>query len=135
MYPDGSERWNFIRQYNLDEALDTALEYLTKKPVVEPLAAERSFTDNALSLIKTAKSIAIAANGLLRDSASQSIIVAANCLATAAISLADTAQHLVKSSAREVEDAEKTLVFDAEEFGGDDMLADAKDKGEIKMEE
>ena len=55
-----------------------------------------------------------------------------------AISLADTAQHLVKISAREVEDVEKTLVYDeldVKEFGGDDILTDGKDKGEIKNEE
>ena len=113
------------------------LESLANKPA-EPLATERSLTDNALSLIKTAESVAVAANGLLRDPASQSIIVAANCLTTVAISLADTAQHLVKISAREVEDVEKTLVYDeldVKEFGGDDILTDGKDKGEIKNEE
>jgi hypothetical protein len=61
--------------------------------------------------------------------------VAANCLATAAISLADTTQHLIKILSGDVEDTEKTLVYEELEVKGCKEDTDEKDEGKIKIEE
>lgn len=141
VYPNGKEKWNFISQYELDQALDTALGSLVKESAESHASAKRSLSDEACSLINRAESIAVAAKGLLgSSSASQSLLVAASSLASAAMSLADAAQSLIEKS--DVNDLDDTLVYDErnEEYdskGCRDVLTNVKDVGvaKIKAEE
>ncbi|KAF8317814.1 hypothetical protein F5887DRAFT_1088624 [Amanita rubescens] len=113
VYPNGKESWNFISQYELDQALDVALKSLSAQPP-EPLAAERSLSNQARALVRRAELITATAKRLLTSGPlSQPHVIAAGSLAAAAISLADAALSLTEKL--DVSEVDKTLVDDNNE--------------------
>ncbi|KAF8330489.1 hypothetical protein F5887DRAFT_1081656 [Amanita rubescens] len=138
VYPNGKEKWNFISEYKLDQALDAALGSLIKKSTESHTNAKRSLSDEACLLINRAKLITVTAKGLIGSSpTSQSLVVAASSLTAAAISLADATQYLIENL--DVNDVNNTLVYNQliEEYDTkgceDDVLMDAKDVTVVKM--